>query len=164
MNLNPISQLDPVVIVLAATIFLLTFAGLRRFFVLPYVEVMEARDRLCEDAEACVSEAAAVARSADLEAEGILRDAAQTAEQVRTEALTEVEEYRRATVDAAQKKAAAHLESGRTQIAALRSAQLAAVHDQAVECVGLACDQLLGDGEDTAVPTTVDRVMNEHYH
>lgn len=164
MNLNPMTQLDPVVIVLAATIFLLTFAGLRRFFVLPYVEVMEARDRLCEDAEACVSQAATVEREADLDAEGILRDAAQKAGQLRAEALREADEYRKVTVEAAQKKAATHLEGGRAQIAALRASQLAAVHDQAVECVGLACNQLLGDGEDTAVPTAVDRVMNEHYH
>lgn len=164
MNLNPISQLDPLVIVAAAAIFLLTFFALRKVFVLPYVEVMEARESLCDEAEYCVTEAETVQRDADLEAEAILREAAQTAERVRTEAAQAVEQYRRAVVESAQHTASQRLEAGRLEIAAYKDAQLAAVGEQAVSCVGLACHQLLGDGEEPAVAATVGRVMSEHYH
>ena len=50
MDLNPLKQIDPFVIVSIMVIFTLTGLALRRWFFLPYIAVMETRARRLEDA------------------------------------------------------------------------------------------------------------------
>ena len=63
---------------------------------------------------------------------------------MRAEARERAEEYRRTRVTEATNAAAARLEEGRAQIAQARAAELERLRAEAVECVGVACGQLLG--------------------
>ena len=80
LNLNPLSQIDPVVIVAVALIVIVTYLLLRRLYVLPYLEVMESREELFSSARRLSAEAAEVTRESELRAEAVLCEAATTAE------------------------------------------------------------------------------------
>jgi len=159
LNLNPITQLDPFVIIATAIIVIATFVALRRVFVAPYMRVMDERETVFETADRTHSEAEKVLRSADLEAEASLTSAAQAAEQLRVEARERSDAYRRTRIEEAGRSASEQLETGRAEIAATRAAELELLRTQAVECVGLACEQLLGDADAELVEASVDRLM-----
>ena len=81
------------------------------------------------------------------------------AEQVRFEARERADEYRRERIDTATREAAARLEAGRAEIAAARAAQTERLREQVVDCVGLACERLLGEPDPDAIDAAVDRLM-----
>ena len=80
LNLNPLSQIDPVVILVVAVIMIVLYLLLRRFFVLPYLEVMEAREELFAVARERTARLSSIRRESDLEAEAVLTEAAASAE------------------------------------------------------------------------------------
>ena len=51
LNLNPLTQIDPIVIMAIIVVFVATYFALRHFFVYPYLAVMEERERLFEVAD-----------------------------------------------------------------------------------------------------------------
>jgi len=162
LNLNPISQLNIIVLVAAMVIFAVTFLVLRRAFVLPYLQVMEERERFFELADQQDAEGVALLRSADLEAEQALIAAAKQAEQIRAEARERTEAYRRETLETAGAEAAVLLEKGRTRIEADLAEETALLRTQAIACVELACGQLLGSSLNGDVEAAVDRLMARH--
>ena len=46
LNLNPLTSIQPITIVLIILIFMATYFALRRVFVFPFLAVMEERERL----------------------------------------------------------------------------------------------------------------------
>lgn len=164
MNLNPLDQLDPFVIGSVVLIFIATYVVLRKVFVLPYLEVMERREALFDAGHDRTDEAGRVEREADFAAEKALTEAAAWAEQAVVDARERADSYRRETTGAAIKSAAERLESGRASIAAARSAEIAQLRAQAVECAGLACEQLLGEPDRASVEAAIDRLMARRIH
>lgn len=164
LNLNPMSQIDIVVIVAIAVVFVATYFVLRKVFVLPYLAVMERRELLFDVADDQARQADEIMRQADLDAEMALSNAAQTAEQLRMEARERGETYRRERVDEASKAASERLERGRGDIAAARESEVAQLREQAVDCVSVACGQLLGEPDVDAIEAAVDRLMARRVH
>jgi len=164
LNLNPLSQIDPIVIIAVAVIFIATYVALRKVFVLPYLAVMEQRERLLGEADEQIRQAEELLRAADLDAETALTQAAQSAEELRAQARERADEYRRAKVDEATRAASERLERGRAEIAAARDTELAQLRGQAIECVGIACTQLVGAPDREAIEAAVDRLMARRVH
>lgn len=159
LNLNPLTQIDPIVIVAIIVVFIATYFALRHFFVYPYLAVMEERERLFDVADDTLDRADEVARLAAQNAEATVATAAAHAEELREGARQAAEEYRRQRVDAATQEASALLESERAKIAAARAEQADKLREQARDCVGLACDRMLGRHDSEAVEAAVDRLM-----
>jgi F0F1-type ATP synthase membrane subunit b/b' len=159
LNLNPLSQIDPIVIVIVALIVVVTYLVLRRVYVQPYLEVMEAREELFQTARRRSSEASDVTRESDLQAETMLAEATASSEDLRTAAQLRADGYRKARLSEASAAASELLEHGRAELQAVRVRELASVHAQAVECVTAACEQLLGSTDAEAVESTVERLM-----
>ena len=164
MNLNPLSQIDPVVIVAVAVIVIITFLLLRRFFVQPYLEVMEAREELFSVARDKSAEAEKATRESQLHAERVLAEAGATAEDLRNAAQSRADAYRKEQVAKASLESSELLETGRAELRAAHERELATVPGQAVECVTVACNQLLGSVDGEAVESTVVRLMERRAH
>lgn len=160
LNLNPLTQIDPIVIVAIIVIFVATYFALRRVFIQPYLEVMEERERLFEHADEMLEHAEVVERQAAENAEASIAEAAAAAEELRMRSKESAEQYRRQRVGAATQEASALLEAGRAEIASARAEQLAKLRTQVVDCVGLACDQLLSLHDPETVEAAVDRLMS----
>ncbi len=161
LNLNPLSQIDPVVIVVVAVIMIALYVLLRRFYVLPYLEVMEEREELFTVARGRTAEAEQIRRESDLEAEAVLTAAAASAEELRSAAQARADAYRKERMAQASLEASESLDTGRAELRELHDRERASVRVQAVECVTVACQQLLGSADSEAIESTVVRVM-EH--
>ena len=162
MNLNPMTQIDPVVIVAMVLIVAVTYVLLRRVFVLPYLNVLEQRERLFCDSEDRLNEADRCADTALEEAEQAVADAAEQAEKIRADAHETADAYRAKRIGEASAGASTVLEHGRELIAADRAKEVERMRTQACECVGLACERLLGKADEQAVASAVDRALARH--
>jgi F0F1-type ATP synthase membrane subunit b/b' len=164
INLNPLSpeQLNLVTMAVVAVIFLATYAGLRRFFVLPFLSVMRERGGMVEAARADQDEAALLLESANADAERKLADARATADTMLAEAREESLEAKREQIAQATRKASERLEAGRADIAKARERSMAMMREQAVECVGIACGQLLVESDDRSIGEAVDKLMTRY--
>lgn len=161
ISLNPIDQLDPVVIIATMLIFSATFAVLRKVFVLPYLVVMEERESMFESADNRVAQAKALLEEAEVSSERSLSDARAAAEELLRKANDEGEAYRKERLASATTAASTRLEAGRTQIEHARQEELARLRQEAVDCVGLACGRLLGETDEEAAASAVDRLMSK---
>ncbi len=164
MDLNPINQLDLVTMAAIVVIFTVTYVGLRRFFVLPLLAVIREREVMVEAARADQDEAAQVLESANGDAESVLTKAREEADAMLTQAREESLEQKREQVAAATREASGRLEAGRTEIAEGRQKAMKLMRGQAVECVGIACGQLLGSVDDRAIGEAVDKLMTRYAH
>ncbi|MEI7815048.1 MAG: hypothetical protein WCJ13_09680 [Coriobacteriia bacterium] len=159
LNLNPLTQIDPVVIVAVAIIVIVTYLLLKRFYVQPYLEVMEAREGLFDTAREQSAEAKSVTQDSELRAEAAVAEAVAASEDLRTAAKARADAYRKEQVAAASLQASELLEKGRADLRTAREAELASVQTQAVECVTAACVQLVGDVDAETAESTVVRLM-----
>lgn len=164
IDLNPINQLDLVVILATMAIFTTTFFAFRKVFVLPYLEVMEARDRLLDETDARRQDARRVLGEAEKEAADALAEALAATEELRKDSSDELDAYRRRRIEEATKSASERLEQGRVRIASARERELAALKAEAAECVGLACERLLGERDPEAVDAAVEELMARRVH
>lgn len=164
LNLNPIDQLDPIVIVFTAIAFVLTLFALRKVFVLPYLAVMDAREQMFAEADGRASETEAALEAARVESGQAVAAATVEAEQMLADARDHADAYRRERLDTATRAASQRLERGRAEIAEARANELAQVRQQAVDCVGIACAHLLGEADPKVVETAVDRLMARRMH
>jgi|BarGraIncu00421A_1022006.scaffolds.fasta_scaffold02340_4 F-type H+-transporting ATPase subunit b len=158
-SLNPIDQIQVPVIVAMMGLVVLTFFLLRRVFFAPYVAVMEQRETQLEAAETTIAEAERIVAETEPEAQVIVAAAREKASDVLRKARDDVEDYRRQVIDAAMQEAAHELEGGRAKIAAERETEVASLREQAIECVTMACDKLLGSVEPAAVAASVDKFL-----
>ncbi|HET6350697.1 MAG TPA: ATP synthase F0 subunit B [Coriobacteriia bacterium] len=159
MNLNPLEQIDPVVIVAVAVIVLITFLVLKRVFVVPYVRVMEERALRFERADEQLADGRRLHESADAEADATMADARTEADELRRVSAEALERYRTETIAEAGRTAASRLERGRAAIQAQRAEEQGRLRDHAVSCVELACQQLIGGIGEQEVGAVVDDLM-----
>jgi len=159
MELNPLNQLNPLVIGAVIIVFTATYLVLRRWFFLPVIEVMESRRMRIEQAEGSRAEARRVVAEAESKAQTLL-DAAKEQANVIVEQTREArEELKAAEMAAAQKDVERVLAKGRAAAAALRDVEQAKLRDEAVQCVTLACTKVIGPVEPSLVGSVVDRLM-----
>jgi len=159
LNLNPIDQISPVVIVAVMLIVMVLYVALRKVYVTPYLRVLEDRERLFEVADAKNAEATQCVAAAGQSSEQAVAEAVAEAEVMRAEARERADEYRRTRVGEVASAAALRLETGRAQIATSRAVELDRLRREADECVHVACEQLLGGVDDELVEATVERLI-----
>lgn len=164
MDLNPLKQIDPFVIVSIIVIFTLTGIALRKWFFLPYIAVMEERAIKLEAADAVVAEADRIVAEAEPAAAERVAKAREKADLLLREARESTDTYRRETVDSAMAEVATLLEQGRARIAEARENELSSLRAEAVECVDLACSKLIGGVEPDAVGAAVDKLLARRMH
>ncbi|HEY5549002.1 MAG TPA: ATP synthase F0 subunit B [Coriobacteriia bacterium] len=158
-SLNPIDQIQIPVILAVIVIVAATYFLLRRVFFAPYVAVMEEREVRLEKGESTISEAERILAEAEPEAQGIVAAAREKADELLRRTRDEVETYRKQEIEAALQESARTLESGRAEIVSAREAEVASLREQAIECVTLACDKLIGSAEPASVEAAVDKLL-----
>jgi len=158
-ELNPLTQIRPVVIVAVALIVIATYWLLRRVFVLPYMRVMETREDLFETARSQFREVDRLTVESQAECEAMIAQATTEAEDLRAEAHERAAAYRSERVAEASRQASEMLETGRAKIEAERADEMSGVRLQAVECVSVACTQLVGSVTTETVENAVDRLL-----
>ena len=159
MDINPLTQIDWRVIVAMLVIVTLTYLGMRKFFVGPYLEVMLDRDRLLDDAADADARSTASLADAESEATRLHEQAQESAHALVAQARERAEAYRDELVAKAASDASARMERGRAEIATERARQEAELRDHAVECVGIACGRLSVRVDDRAVEAAVDQTL-----
>jgi len=159
LNLNPLTQFDPILIIVIMVIFVATFFALSRLFIYPYLAVLEERERLFDEADQAYRQAEDTESAANREAQQLLDACAQQCEELRSASRDRREAYQREKLGQATAEASAILEKGRADIAAARASESDTLHKQVAECVGIACTRLLGEADPEAVQTAVDRAM-----
>lgn len=159
MNLNPLGQISPTVIVAVILIVTAMYFVLRRVYVFPYLRVIEEREQIFEVADARCAEATQCVAAANADSEQAVAEAVAEAEAMRAEAREHADEYHRTRVTETTNSAAMRLEEGRAQIAASRDAELRRLRTEASDCVRVACGQLVGSVDDELVTATVERLM-----
>ena len=159
MDINPLTQIDWRVIVAMIVIVTLTYFGLRRFFVMPYLGVMLERDRLVDDAHLSEEHDAETLAAAEAEAAHLTEEAQQAARDLITEARSRAEAYHAEALAAATGSASTRLEEGRRRIEERRAAESGTLREHAVECVGIACGRLDAPADVRSVAQAVDEVL-----
>lgn len=159
LNLNPLTQIDPVLIASIVVIFVATLFALSRVFVKPYLAVIEEREHLFDEADEAYREAEDLEAAASQEAQQLLDDCAHECDEIRSGCHDRCEAYQRETMVKATADASAILEKGRAEIAEARTSQSEELRTQVAECVGIACTRLLGDSDSRVVDAAVDRAM-----
>jgi F0F1-type ATP synthase membrane subunit b/b' len=165
MDLNPINQLAAWWVIPAVMAIVgMTFVVFKRVFVIPYVLVMEERDRNLESAEDILAEAERIVAEAEPEAQRLVAEAREQADSILRTAHDETETYARAAVERSMEESARSLEEGRAKMSSAKEAELASLRQEAVECVGLACEQLLGSTDADKIEAAVDRLFARKIH
>lgn len=164
MDLNPLNQINPVVIVAEMAIFTGMYVGLRRWFVLPYLKVIEERQARIEEGDAKATEAEHVQAEATARAEALVAEAHEKADRIVRESHEESDAERRRIVQAALDEVSTYLEEGRAEVARARQTELAGQRDEAVECVTVACGKLLGRADGELAAEAVDRLLARRAH
>lgn len=162
MDLNPLNQIDPVIIGAVIAIVALTYQVLKRVYFMPYIRVMEAREQRLEMAEEQDAQADAILTQAEEQAATVVESARERADRIVREARERAERDRRFAVEKAGEEVGRRLEEGRARIAQARDNELAHLRTEALECVGIACEKLIGDTDVAAVETAVDKLLARH--
>ncbi len=161
MELNPLAQIDLLIVAVTIVVFVGTYWALRKVMIDRTVAVMEARRRRCREAETAASEALALTAEADRRAEEIAESARQKADSIVTDAREAAEAEKTFRVAAARARIDQRLRSGRTATLAEREAEVAALKLEASECVGLVCGKLAGPADPEVVAGIVDRLVSK---
>lgn len=162
MDLNPLNQIDPVIIAAVLLIVAVTYQVLKRVYFLPYIDVMEAREARLARAEEQALEADAILAGAETQAAAVVDGAREKADRVVREARERAERDRRIAVEHAGEEVGRRLEEGRARIAAARDNELARLRSEALECVGIACEKLIGSTDRPTVEAAVDKLLARH--
>jgi F0F1-type ATP synthase membrane subunit b/b' len=157
MNLNPLTQINPITIVSTMVIFLVTYFALKKLYVDKYVEFIETRTREVSDGRAAGLEAEAITVKAKADAEEILRGARSEADdiaaQTRTDAYELREEHRLAAAGEAEKIVA----GGRERLQTIKDKEQVLLETELVDCVWRVVSKLDGKIERTTVAAVVRR-------
>jgi len=164
MELNPLKQINPVVVASVIVIFTCTYYVLRKVFFLPLIEVMEKRHERIQNSQLQLTEAQRIVGQAEKEASEIVAKAREEADSISRDMRERIEEIRKAGIDTAKDGADRFLEDGRKGILMSKEAEQAKLRKEAVECVGLACDKLLGKVETNTVESVIDKLMAKRMH
>jgi F-type H+-transporting ATPase subunit b len=164
MDLNPINQLNLLVIVAVGVIFTAAHFVLRKMFFLPVIEVMEQRSDRVEASRTVRYEAAEVSRSAETEATEIAEVARAKTDAILASASEAAERERQRRLEDARSEVACVLDDGRREIVTARDAELAKLREETIACVTVACDKLLHGTDPHVVESVVDRLVAKRLH
>ena len=159
MDLNPLNQIVPVTIGSTMAIFLGTFAVVRKAYFLPYVHVMEAREARFERAKEQHSEADRMWAESEAIATEVVSSAQAEADSIVKAGKDQSERERKTILEDAMQEVTGTLERGRAEIAKARESELATLRQQAADCVGLACEKLVGGVDRITVESAVDKLI-----
>lgn len=159
MDLNPLNQIEPYLIIAVVVLFALTYQVLKRVYFLPYIDVMEAREARLVAAEAQADEAVAILEDAERQAGELVDSARERADRIVREARDRAESERRLAAVTAGEQAGKALEEGRARIAAARTTELERLRSEALDCVGIACEKLIGEADPATVEAAVDKLL-----
>lgn len=159
MDLNPINQLEWWVMLPVGVVIILTYIGLRRFFVLPYVKVMEEREGIFMTADEQREQAQTVRAESEHEAEAILSAAREEADTQVKAARDQAESYRTQVLETASSETSRRLEQGRGEIDRARTKARTHMREQAIDCVQMACTRLLGTSTKDSASEAVDEAL-----
>ncbi|MDH4138949.1 MAG: ATP synthase F0 subunit B [Coriobacteriia bacterium] len=159
MVLDPIGQLNAITIVGVIVVFTIVLLILRKTFFRPLITVMEARHAKIEEGRRIRAEAARMISEAQLEAEAYLITAAEDREKALAEIKTEADNRREQLLTEANVKASAILAAGHEEAAVLREAEEARMRETLTTCVTQTLSRLLGEVDERAVRTLVDREL-----
>jgi len=158
-SMNPLDQIQFPVILAMMGIVAVTYFLLRRVFFSPYVAVIEEREARLEAAESTIAEADRIFAEAEPEAQRLVAEAREKADELLRRTREEDDAYRRQAVEAAMQESSQTLERGRAEVESAREAEVASLREQAIECVTLACDKLLGSCDPNAVAAACDKLL-----
>lgn len=164
MELNPLKQINPMVVVAVIIIFTGTYYTLRKIFFLPLIEVMERRNERIKNSRLQVEEAQRAVNQAEKEADEIVSKAKEEADSIVRNMSEKLEELKKFQIEQAREEADKFLEDGRKEILLTKDVEQAKLRKEAVECVGLACGKLLGKVEANTVESVVDKLMTKRIH
>jgi F0F1-type ATP synthase membrane subunit b/b' len=164
MELNPLNQIDPIVILSVMTVFAITYVLLRRTFILPYLEVMEARAARLDHADEMTREAQGLLEEAEGQAGPMLTQAREKADRILREARDAADSERRGIAEETTAEVARWLESGRAQLSEERRHELDLLRTEAVTCVSAACTRLVGHTDGDRAEAAVERVLARRLH
>ena len=164
MELNPLKQINPVVVASVIVIFTCTYYVLRKVFFLPLIEVMEKRHERIQNSQLQLTEARRIVGQAEKEGSEIVAKTREEADSISRDMRERIEEIRKAGIDSAKEEADKFMEDGRKGILMSKEAEQTKLRKEAVECVGLACDKLLGKVETNTVESVIDKLMAKRMH
>jgi F0F1-type ATP synthase membrane subunit b/b' len=121
--------------------------------------VMEERETNLAEARSQSSEASRITEEARQSAELAVVRARERADRLLRDAHEQADQMRRAALEQAGDEVGQLLEQGRARIAAARENEIAALRGEALECVGLACQKLVGEAESGLVESAVDKLL-----
>ena len=159
MQLDPLQMLDPRVIGVCIGIVIVAYFVLRKWFFLPYIEVMQERAERIDKGRALRDEAKQITEGAQWEVASIQGKAKADAEELERSSQVQSAEYRKEAMAAAVVEIDELLKKGRGEIAADAEVEAAELRSQAIECVALACERLLGKRDDVLIASAVDRTL-----
>jgi len=159
MQLDPLQMLDPRVIGVCIGIVIVAYFVLRKWFFLPYIEVMQERAERIDKGRALRDEAKQITEGAQWEVASIQGKAKADAEELERSSQVQSADYRKEAMAAAVVEIDELLKKGRGEIAADAEVEAAELRSQAIECVALACERLLGKRDDVLIASAVDRAL-----
>jgi F0F1-type ATP synthase membrane subunit b/b' len=159
MELNPLKQLDPAVVVATIATFSVTYAVMRKVYFLPTIAVMERRNARRLEAEDKYAEIQRLLADAEQEAARIHEEANEKAREEAEQSRAESAVAREARLAAARAQAEALLEEGRASVREEAESERAKLRTEALECVSLSCEKLFGTVDRAVVESNVDRVI-----
>lgn len=159
MSLNPLEQLNVVVMMAVAAIWLATFVVLRRVLLLPLLAVMERRQQKLDASSVIEREARALLEDAQQAAAKITDAAKAAAERTAADTKDELSREREARLAVANQRARDVLTRGREEIASMRAAEHAKLEQQLVLRSRQALLKLTPGVDEDALRIIVARVL-----
>lgn len=159
VQLNPLEQINPAVIGAAVAVVVVTYFVLRKLFFLPYIAVMDERATRVEAARALREEARGIADNAAWEVADIESKMKLAVAEAERGAEEQSAAYHKDTIAATVAEIDESLKRGRLDITADAEKEAAGLRTQAIDCVGLACEQLLTRRDSMLIESAVDRAL-----
>jgi len=159
MQLDPLQMLDLRVIGVCIGIVIVAYFVLRKWFFLPYIEVMQERAERIDKGRALLDEAKQITDGAAWEVASIQGKAKADAEEIERDSQERATTYRKEGMAAAVVEIDALLKKGRGEIAVQAEGEAAELRARAIECVALACERLVGARDDVLIESAVDRAL-----
>lgn len=164
MELNPIKQIDPMVIGATVATFTITYVVMRKAFFLPVIDVMERRHARAIAADQKYREADEIVGAAESECDEIREAANEQVSALVAKSRAKADEARESRLAEARAEAERRLEEGRAAIREEADLERAKLRSEAVECVSLSCEKLFGQADPAVVESHVDRVIAKTLH
>lgn len=161
MNLNPLTQINPVTMTAIVVIFIATYFALKKIYFDKYVDFIESRDSEISKGRAAGLEAEAITVKAKTEAEEISRNAQVKIDEITTQNRSAIYEAREEIRLKAAGEAEAIIEKGRVTLPDLKAEERAKMQRELGVCIWQVVRKLDKDIELKTVEDLVRRNIGE---